>query len=55
MPQFTVYKNEQGKSSSETNLKTMELIRLSRLSVSKVTDKEFDKVLQMSEESIINK
>jgi len=33
----------------EPLLKTMELIRISRLSVSKVTDKEFDKILLMSE------
>jgi len=33
----------------EPQLKTMELIRISRLSVSKVTDKEFDKILLMSE------
>ena len=39
-----------GQIKQEPLLETMELIRLSRLSVSKVTDREFDKILQMSEE-----
>jgi len=33
----------------EVSLKTMELIRISRLSVSKVTEKEFEKILKMGE------
>ena len=33
----------------EVLLKTMELIRISRLSVSKVTEKEFEKILSMGE------
>ena len=33
----------------EASLKTMEFIRISRLSVSKVTDKEFEKILEMGE------
>jgi len=33
----------------ESSLKTMELIRISRLSVSKVTQKEFEKILEMGE------
>ena len=33
----------------EPLLKNLELVRLSRLSVSKVSDKEFDKILLMSE------
>jgi predicted RNA-binding protein with PUA-like domain len=37
---------------AEPSLKTIELIRLSRLSVSKVTDKEFEKILVMSETKI---
>ncbi|MHB8260082.1 MAG: EVE domain-containing protein [Bacteroidia bacterium] len=34
---------------NEPQLKNMEMLRLARLSVSKVTDKEFDKILLMSE------
>lgn len=33
----------------EPTLKTMELVRISRLSVSKVSAKEFEKILQMGE------
>jgi predicted RNA-binding protein with PUA-like domain len=36
----------------EPSLKTMELIRISRLSVSKVTEKEFEKILAMGETKI---
>jgi predicted RNA-binding protein with PUA-like domain len=36
----------------EAALKTMELVRISRLSVSKVTAKEFEKILQMGETKI---
>ena len=37
---------------AEPSLKTIELIRLSRLSVSKVTEKEFEKILAMGETKI---
>ncbi len=36
----------------EASLKTMEVVRISRLSVSKVTDKEFEKILEMGETKI---
>lgn len=36
----------------EPSLKTMELVRISRLSVSKVTAKEFEKILGMGETKI---
>jgi predicted RNA-binding protein with PUA-like domain len=36
----------------EPSFKTMELVRISRLSVSKVTEKEFEKILQMGETKI---
>lgn len=36
----------------EASLKTMELVRISRLSVSKVSAKEFEKILQMGETKI---
>lgn len=36
----------------EASLKTMELLRIARLSVSKVSAKEFEKILQMGETKI---
>jgi predicted RNA-binding protein with PUA-like domain len=36
----------------EASLKNMELLRIARLSVSKVSAKEFEKILQMGETKI---
>ena len=41
-----------GQMKKEASLKSMELLRIARLSVSKVSAKEFEKILQMGETKV---